>query len=90
MSSPALKLSSTGLAVLALLFFGAGLFTGVGLTFVGPQNEFSNMTDVEITIDLQYYRGMLHNASGAGCQMSISDFRRYHALSNELEGRDSN
>ena len=90
MSSPALKLSSTGLAVLALLFFSAGFFTGVGLTFEWPQNEFSNMTDVEITIDLQYYRGMLHNASGPGCQMSISDFRRYHALSNELDGRDSN
>ena len=90
MSSPPLKLSSTGLAVVALLFFSAGLFTGVGLTYEWSHNEFFNMTDDEIEIDLQYYRGMLHNASGPGCQMSINDFRRYHALSNELEGRGSN
>ena len=82
--------SPTGLAIVALLSFSAGFFTSLGLNYEWPQNEFSNMTDDQIIIDLQYYRGMLHNASEPGCQMSMTDFRRYHALKNELDGRDSN
>ncbi len=52
-----------------------------------PLTEFRDMTAAAIGVDLEYYRGMLNNAAGNGCRLSIEEFRRYHALNDELERR---
>ena len=52
--------------------------------------EFSSLTDASIESDIWYYERKMRAGEGAICQMSIEEFRRYHALKDERQIRSSN
>lgn len=74
------------LAVLLLMFAG-GFLVHVGISSKTIEAEIRAMSTHDLAVDLMYYHGMLDYASGAGCQLSIEQFRRYHVLNHELKLR---
>lgn len=76
-----------GFAVTYIVIFLFGFLLHAGLSLETPASKILSMTDKQIEVDLAYYQGKLSNASGAGCQMSVDEFRSYHDLQNERGSR---
>ena len=70
----------------ALLSFVAGLSFG-DLIRSGRSELVTELNDRQLEVDLMFYQRKLKRPSYTGCQMSIDDFRKYHALNDERKRR---
>lgn len=59
-------------------------------TYDGPSyfdGDYASLSDEDVEFGLEVYRMCMRSAGETGCRMSVENFRVYHGLNAEADGR---